>query len=141
MSAGLTPAETATLTALADLLVPAAEAMPAASAVGMPGKLLEQVLHARPDWRLPLRAALREAEGEDPAAFIAEFSARDPEAMRILGLVIAGGYYLSPEVRLLLSFPGQQRQSYDPDAALDAECEEMLQRVIARGRLWRGNTA
>ncbi len=137
MSAALDQAQLAVFAALADHLAPASEGMPAASAVGMPGALLEQVLNARPDLRMPLVTLLRQARGADPAQFIAALYADDPEGLHVLGLIVAGGYYLSPEVRTLLGYPGQIRQGFDVDAKPDYLTDGTLQRVRDRGPIWR----
>jgi len=142
MSAGFDQEELEVFAALADHLVPAAEDMPAASAVGMPGKLLDQVLNARPDLRMPLVQLLRRARGTypagaDPAQFIASLYRDDPEGLRVLGLIVAGGYYLSPEVRVILGYPGQTRQAFDPDTKQDYLSDGTLRRVADRGPIWR----
>jgi hypothetical protein len=51
-------AQRATFAALADVLVPAAEGMPAASAVDIAGAGLDRVLRARPDLEAPLSRIL-----------------------------------------------------------------------------------
>jgi non-ribosomal peptide synthetase component F len=137
MSAGFDQDQWAILAALADHLVPAAERMPQASAVGMPGALLDQVLNARPDLRTQLLQLLRRARGVEPAQFIAGLYRDDPEGLHVLGLVVAGGYYLSPEVRRRLGYPGQTRQSFDPDTPAEYLTDGTLQRVIDRGPIWR----
>lgn len=131
---GFTPGELSRLAALADHLVPAAEGMPCASAAGMPGPLLDQVLNARPDLRAPLKRLLDRAEGEAPA-FIAGLYGNDREGLRVLGLVVAGGYYLSPDVRARLGYSGPSRQQ--PAPAPELADHPALQRVRARGPIWR----
>src|SRR4051812_49497519 len=74
-------AQRATFAALADVLVPAAEGMPSASAVDIAGTGLDRVLRARPDLERPLSRILavgvvgeamdrvRDAQRDDPAGF------------------------------------------------------------------------
>src|SRR5581483_11547343 len=60
-----------TLAALADVLVPEAEGMPAASQVDVHGKWLDRVLRVRPDLAPDLARVLAEARGRDPVAEVA----------------------------------------------------------------------
>jgi hypothetical protein len=99
--------------------------------------LLEQALDSRPDLRVPLLQLLRRARETAPADFLATLHRDDPAGMRVLGLVVAGGYYLSDDVRRRLGYPGQMRHSYDPDAPPDCLEDGTLQRVIDRGPIWR----
>jgi hypothetical protein len=137
VSAGFDASEIAALAALADILVPAAEGMPAASEAGMPGPLLDQVLTSRPDLRVPLRQLLQRAKDREPREFIASLYRNDPAAMRILGFVIAAGYYLSPEVKRRLNYPGQLRQPPAAETLAEYFAGGALQRVINRGPIWR----
>ena len=54
--------------ALADVLIPATDAMPAASQAGSAEKWLDRALAARPDLVAPLAAVLDAAAGRDPEA-------------------------------------------------------------------------
>src|SRR4051794_21690712 len=90
-------AERATFAALADVLVPAAEGMPAASAVDIAGTGLDRVLRARPDLEAPLARILavgivgeamdrgRGGQRDDPAGF---------EALALGGT--GGGHHSNP---------------------------------------------
>ncbi len=137
MSTRLGQQQCALLNVLADVLTPAAEGMPAASAVGIADVLLDQVLNYRPDLREPLMRILRAADGQDPESFIRGLADQDPVTFRSFGLIVAGGYYLSPQVRALIGYPGQERRPFDPDAIPDHESEALLDRVRKRGAFWR----
>ena len=95
----LTSAEVARFAALADLLVPAADGMPAWSTADPDAALLHRVLAIRPDLADPLRAALA-AEGP-PDAALAGLGRAELRAVRYAA---AGAYYLAPEVRRLLDY-------------------------------------
>ena len=64
----LEPEQRATLAALADVLIPATETMPAASAVGAHEKWLDRALAARPELEPLLSQVAGAARGRDPAA-------------------------------------------------------------------------
>jgi choline dehydrogenase-like flavoprotein len=101
------------LAALADALIPAAEGRPSAGAAGVADRLLDQVLAARPDLAAGLHRALAPSPAA-PAARLAELAADRP-ALDALELVVAGGYYLNPDVRLAIGYPGQEARTLHID--------------------------
>jgi hypothetical protein len=101
------------LDALADDLVPAADGMPPASAVGVAGALLDRVLAVRPD----LAPALQRVLEAPPAlghGWLAALRERDPEGAAALLVAVAGAYYLDDGVRALLGYPGQEPRPVNP---------------------------
>ncbi len=63
----------------------------------------------------------------------------DPEAAAALRLVVVDAYYAHPDVRAALGYPGPRAIPLPPlPDARDAELEPLLDRVRARGTLWRG---
>jgi hypothetical protein len=122
---------------LADVLVPAHGRMPAASAVGAHEGLLDDVIKHRPDIRGDLFRALTTAQGQDPRAAANNLLRRDAAAFNALGLAVSGAYYMSPRVRELLGYPGQESVSYDPYATPNYLTDGMLERVVARGPIYR----
>ncbi|MFI6322302.1 hypothetical protein ACIBG8_32530 [Nonomuraea sp. NPDC050556] len=127
----LDPAERATLSALADLLIPAEDGMPAASAAGVPEGGVDYVLDVRPDLCGPLVTLLAEAADEDPCAFLRDL---DPEAMAALGEVVAGAYYLDDRVRVLIGYHGRRAVPVDESEEIDPD---LLAPVLARGPIFR----
>jgi choline dehydrogenase-like flavoprotein len=148
---GLSDTERARFAALAEALIPAdthgstavragthpAAGMPAASEVGVGGELLDRVLAARPDLAPLLRRALAEPVGEAPAR-LAALADSDRPAAHAVELAVAGGYYLHPDVRARIGYPGQTAQ---PASAFDYPeylSEGLLDRVLERGFAARG---
>ena len=134
--AKLTGAERGRFAAVADVLVPGADGMPAASAVGISADLLDRVLAARPDLLAPLQRALAEPIG-DPAAHLGRLAQSDRRAAHAVELAVVGGYYLHPEVRERIGYPGQVAR---PVNALDHPeylAEGLLDRVLERGLTFR----
>ena len=126
-----------TFLALADALIPEAEGMPAASQVGVGGDNLERMLALRPDLRDAFMRGLRAAAGK-PAAEAAQALNRDDQAaLGAIGLVAAAGYYMSPKVRALIGYPGQESRPADPDATPEYVANGMLQQVIDRGPIFK----
>jgi hypothetical protein len=122
---------------LADVLVPAHGKMPAASVVGAHEGLLDDVLKHRPDIRDDLLRALAAAKGREPRAAANDLLRQDAAAFNALGLAVSGAYYMSPRVRELLGYPGQESVSYDPYATPDYLTDGMIERVVVRGPIYR----
>ena len=128
--------ELARLRAVADRLIPAAGAMPAAAGV-LSDARLRFVLTARPDLLGPLHAALRPELGDDVAARLEALGRDEPSTLGALQLVIVSGYYTDAQVRHLIGYPGQMAldlRTFGYPAYLD---EGLIDAVLARGAVWR----
>jgi hypothetical protein len=135
--AGLTAERRATLRRLADHLVPAYEKMPAASEVGVHEQLIEEVFKHRPDLKDNVLAALDRAQGREPAEVVSDLARHHAGEMEALGLAVSGAYYMSPLVRERLGYPGQENAPYDPYETHSYLLDGMIERVLARGRVYR----
>jgi hypothetical protein len=122
-----------TLARLADLLIPRLGEMPAASSVGVATYLLERVLESRPDLADGLTSILEAARGTDPEEAILRLERDDPEGFRTLFTAVAGGYYMSDEVRQRLGYTGQRALHLDTREPLEA----LTKPVVERGRIYR----
>ena len=130
----LTAPERTRLAAVADLLVPEAHGMPSASQAEVPTRWVDDTLRLRPEMLPVLRRALAGVEGDDPGAALRRLVDEDLEAFEVLGTVVAGSYYMSPDVRVELGYPGQEARPLVDD--LD-QYADMLERVVARGPVYR----
>jgi len=127
----------ATLAALADVLIPAADRMPAASEAGAAGEWLDEVLRVRGDLEAPLQGLLERARGVDPAAEVERLEREEPEALEALATAVAGAYFLNPEVRRLIGYPGQEPRPIEPEEPPDYEQDDLLASVVERGPIFR----
>jgi hypothetical protein len=128
----------ARLAAVANGLIPAADGMPAASSVDIGGRQLDAVLASRPDLVDAIRRALEAAgDVDDAIAWIEALRADDPSGYEALVTAVVGGYYLHPEVKRLLGYPGQVPAPVKVDPLPDYADEGLLERVYARGRIYR----
>jgi len=109
------PGEREQMAALADALIPPGQGKPAPSEVGIGEELLDRVAAARPDIVAALRRALQPGSS-DVAARLRELGETDVEARDALELAVAGGYYMSAEVRALIGWPGDEPVPVKPDA-------------------------
>jgi hypothetical protein len=133
----VTPDQRAVLAALADVLVPAAEGMPAASEVRVHERWIDRALAARPDLEDELLATLEAAAGREPAAEVERLRTREPARFEALSLLVTGAYYLHPRVRKLIGYPGQRRNPAYPDEAEWYLRDGLLDPVIGRGPIYR----
>ena len=134
-AAVLSARELADLAAVADLMIPAAHAMPSAADVVTVDRL-RFVLSARPDLVEPLRRALREELGADPHVRLDALAA-EATNLAALQLVIVAGYYTDRGVRELIGYPGQmaiELKSWIFPPYLE---EGLIDAVMARGPVWR----
>ena len=127
----------AVLAALADQLIPAADGMPSASQAGVAGRWLDEVLRSRPDLGDDLRRVIDENAGRDPAEAIGDLPDRDPAGFAVLAVVVPGAYYMNPDIRALIGYPGQEAIRIDEEAAPDYEEAGLLEAVIRRGPIYR----
>lgn len=126
-----------TLLKIADVLIPEAEGMPAASQVDVGGAVLERILALRSDLEPSFRRGLQSAIGIEPTTAARAMLKNDPEALSTIGLVAAAAYYMEPRVRALIGYPGQERQLYDAEATPSFVENGLLQKVIDRGPIYR----
>jgi hypothetical protein len=125
----------ATLSAIAETLIPAAHGMPSAAEVVTDDRL-RFVLNARPDLLEPVLSALRPGLG-DVSARLDALGRDEPANLAALQLVIVSGYYTDKRVRELIGYPGQMAievKSWLYPAYLE---EGLIDAMLARGPVWR----
>jgi choline dehydrogenase-like flavoprotein len=122
-----------TLAALADVLIPAADGLPAWSEVNPNDKWLERASAARPDLFPPLQALLDASREREPAEEARRLHAEEPEAFRALASIVSGSYYMNLKVRKRIGFPGQGKRPPFPDEADYDLRDGLLDPVIDRG--------
>ena len=123
--------------AIADVLIPEDAGMPAASRADVGGPVLDRILSLRDDLKEPFFRGLHAVTGIEPAAAAKALNTDDPIALATIGLVASAAYYMSPEIKQLIGYPGQQKRSFDADATPEYVTNGMLQVVIDRGPIYR----
>ena len=129
------PAQRAVLAALADVLIPASDGMPSASAGAVAEEGLNQVLAAVPSLEASLADVLARAKGREPAEFIAGLARTDPAAYGVLTEVVTTAYFMNPDVRKAVGYTGQGPSPLDP--RVDYMEDGLLESVIKRGPIYR----
>jgi hypothetical protein len=109
-------AERRRLDELADRLIPAEDGLPPGSAGAV-----EDVLAARPDLVAPLRAILADEGPPTPAQTV------------LLGEIVAGAYFLLPEVEDALGYHGRRAVPIPPEP----DHGDLIGPVVARGPIYR----
>ena len=128
-------ARRAVLAGLADVLIPAGDGMPSASAGGVAEEGLNQVLAAVPGLGASLADVLGRARGREPAEVVAGLARTDPGAYGILTEVVTAAYFMNPDVRKAVGYTGQGPSPLDP--RVDYMEDGLLESVIKRGPIYR----
>jgi hypothetical protein len=122
---------------IVDQLLPATGALPAASAAGVCGEMLDKILGWRPDLTKDLLRGLAAVRELTPADAIAWLEAHDAAAYHAIRLAALGAYYLDPAVRQAIGYPGQQSRPAPADERPDYLASGLLDPVKRRGPIWR----
>lgn len=126
--------ERAVYAGIADILIPDAEDMPSASQAGVHTRWVDEALRYRPDLQERFRTALSVAAGHEPAEAVELLNSDHIPAFEALGTLTAGAYFLNPDVRQRLGYPGQTPTLARPDTEL---YENLLMNVMQRGQVYR----
>jgi hypothetical protein len=129
------PDQRAVLAGLADVLIPAGDSMPSASAAAVAGQGLDQVLAAVPSLGESLADVLAGAKDREPAEVVANLARTDPSAYGILTEVVTAAYFMNPDVRKAIGYAGQGPSPIDPRE--DYVEDGLLESVIKRGPIYR----
>jgi hypothetical protein len=127
----------ARLSQLADALIPPGDGMPSATEAGATGEWLDAVLAARPDLAVPLGGVTAAAAGMEPAEALAALPTRDPGGWAAFTTAVPAAYFMNPDVRARLGYPGQEAVPIDPDAPPDYLADGLLDSVKARAPVYR----
>lgn len=125
------------LRAFADVLIPSAHGMPAASEVGVADGQLDRVLVARPDLAEPMARAVALIGPEDHEAELVRLREQDRDAYEALLLVVVGGYYIDPGVRRRLGYDGQVPVEVRAEIIPNYVEEGLMEPLLERGPLYR----
>ncbi|MBL8582240.1 MAG: hypothetical protein JNL61_08450 [Rhizobiaceae bacterium] len=128
--APLDQAELATLSLLADTLIPPAPGARSATEAGVTGPLLSQAIGYAPDLPDRLRQVIAPAAGRPAAEALAELKRTSPAAYDSFCETIAAIYFMSNEVRASVGFPGREAAPARVDVI---DLEALLMPVLEAG--------
>jgi hypothetical protein len=127
----------ARLAALADALIPAGDGMPSASEAGVTGEWLDAIVAAEPGFGPALSAVLAAAEVSDPPGELRRIESTDPDGWGTLTTVVAGAYFLNPEIAEKVGYPGRRAIPVDVEPNPDWLEDGLLDSVKSRGPIYR----
>ena len=127
----------ARLAVLADQLIPAGDGMPSASEAGVAGEWLDAILAAEPGFGPALASVLAAAELADPAGALKRIETTDPNGWGTLTTVVAGAYFLNPEIAEKVGYPGRRAIPVDDGSEPDWLQDGLLDSVKSRGPVFR----
>ena len=108
--------------------------MPSASQAGVPGRWLDEALRYRPDLEPGLLEALSAVPELSGAEAIEVLNREHIPAFEALGTLAAGAYFLNPEIKQLIGYPGQVPSPPYDDTG---EYVDLLENVMERGQVYR----
>jgi hypothetical protein len=126
----LSLSERSILATLADTLIPPAPGCLSASEAGIAGEGLEQALSYAPSLGDMLRRVIGTVGNAAPQAALSSLKESDAAAYDIFCETIAAIYFLSPEVRTAVGFPGRDPKPARVDVS---DFEELLMPVLEAG--------
>lgn len=123
--------------AIADIIIPAYADKPAASAVGVQNDLLDTVMRVRPDLSEGIMRTISYCKERDPSEALNALYREDRPSFDAFALAATGGYYMSPTVRVIIGYPGQESPPYDAHETPEYLVDGTLERVTRRGPMYR----
>lgn len=131
------PEERERLGRIADVLIPGGAGLPSASAADAVAEPLDRVLAADPLLSRVLTDVVRRPGAPD--AVLEDLRRSDEDAYERLVFAVSGAYFMVPQVRRALGYPGiAPRRSPAADDESDFYLEDgVLQPVIDRGPIYR----
>ncbi|MBL1110869.1 hypothetical protein JK364_00335 [Streptomyces sp. 110] len=133
----LSPEQNATLLELAAALIPAGEREPAADAVLADGIWLGRAFAAEPSLVSAVARACDQARGLDPHNALRRLTEEHPADAQALTTLLSGAYYMVPQVREAIGYPGQVPRPASLTEAVDDLDEELIGPMLASGPRYR----
>lgn len=127
--------------ALADVLMPAHGALPAASDAGVAGAMLDRILEWRPDLAPDLLRGLHACRSLDAADALGKLESQDRAAFDAIRFAVLGAYYLDADVMRAIGYRGQESRAVPENETPDYLDVGLLDAVIARGSIWRNTNS
>ena len=122
---------------MADVIIPAWQRMPAASAVGIHRELLDDVLRVRPDIVESVGQAIAFCRGRPASESVNALFHENKPAFDAFTLAATGAYYMNDKVRQLVGYPGQECPPYNVLDTPDYLTDGLLERVTRRGAIYK----
>lgn len=132
-------AELTTLLRIADTLIPAAGPNPKASEAENYTKYLDLALAARDDvfdLVISVLESFADVPDADLRAALKELWATDKATFDPLSAIVAGAYFMTPQIMELIGYPGQHRDTAGLEDAANELDTGILDPVLERGFIY-----
>jgi hypothetical protein len=126
---------------LADVLLPGGAGMPAATEAAVPTTGVQRVFEARQDLSPALAAVVDASSGLDPVDVLTRLHQEDPRGWTVFTTCVAAAYYMTPAVRRLLGYGGQEGVLINSDDFFGWASTGLLDPVLERGPIGRSTPA
>ena len=125
------------LAAFADALIPGGSGLPSASAADVHGAGIDRTLACRPDLRELVTGVI--GVDAEPREALKRLRTEQPTVFDRFAVTIAGIYFMNPDVRRLVGYPGDapQRNRAKPGEAEEYLKDGILDPVVERGPIYR----
>lgn len=131
----LSEAEVARLAQIARVMIPGGAGQPGADALDLAGAPVAEVLRIDPTRVAPLRMFLALPGPVDSLADVEALAQQDEAGFQALSVVLANAYFMHPEVRDAIGYPGQEAR--DSSVGLSGADMVLIAEVQARGPVFR----
>lgn len=131
----LSKTEVARLAAIARVMIPGGAGQPGAEAIGLARDPVAEVLRIDPTRVALLRAFLALGGPVDALSDVEALAQRHPDGFQALSVVLANAYFMHPQVRQAIGYPGQE--AWDSSAGLSDADMALVAEVQARGPVFR----
>lgn len=138
-SAGLTEDQTHTLIAIADVLIGGTDTDPAPSTLEKYPKALDLAVAARTRNVDHVVGLIAEFKGLNPVEIdtqLRDWDKNRAEDFQIISAILAGAYFMLPEIKAIIGYPGQVRDIPKVDDAANDLADGILEPVFERGPIY-----
>lgn len=131
----LSETDRARLAAIASVLIPGGAGQPDAAALALHLDPVDTVLRIDPSRLAPLQGFLGREGSVDSLDGIEAMAQADPDGFQALSVVLANAYFMHPETRAAIGYPGQEAR--DSSVGLTETDLSLVSEVSARGPIFR----
>lgn len=124
------------LLVIAERLIPTISTRVGAGKVEGAERYIERVLIARPDLLATFESDVCACTDELIDEVLTGYEVVSAEFERV-ALIVVGSYYMNPEIRSSISYPGQLSLTFDPMEYVSWISDGLLDQVISRGNRYR----
>lgn len=131
----LSEIERGRLADIAAVMIPGGAGQPGAEGLALHRDPVDAVLRIDTSRLAPLAGFLAQVDTVETLADVEVLAQADPEGFQALSVVLANAYFMHPETRAAIGYPGQEAR--DSSVGLSGADEALVRAVSARGQIFR----